>query len=159
MSKDDGSINESVVRQLAEILNETDLTEIEYEKGESRIRVAREVNIIQGAPQAAAVAAAAPAPAAPVAQAPAAAPAVSDTSNHPGAIKSPMVGNVYLSPAPGADSFVKIGDSVKVGDSVLIIEAMKVMNQIKATKDGVVKDILVQDSDPVEFDQVLVIIE
>ena len=159
MSKDDGSINENVVRQLAEILNETDLTEIEYEKGDCRIRVARQINVIQGAPQM--VAAAAPAMAAPVAapEAPAAAPAVSDISKHPGAIKSHMVGNVYLSAAPGADAFVKIGDSVKAGDSVLIIEAMKVMNQIKAPKDGVVKDILVKDSDPVEFDQVLVIIE
>lgn len=107
------------------------------------------------------VAAAAPVMAAPVTapEAPAAAPTVSDVSKHPGAIKSPMVGNVYLSPAPGSDVFVRVGDSVKAGDSVLIIEAMKVMNQIKATKDGVVKDILVQDSDPVEFDQVLVIIE
>ena len=158
MSKNDGSIDENVVRQLAEILNETDLTEIEYEKGECRIRVARQINVVQGVAQAPAMAAAPAVAAAPVMEAPAAAP-VNDISKHPGAIKSPMVGNVYLSPAPGADVFVKVGDAVKAGDSVLIIEAMKVMNQIKAPKDGVVKDILVQDSDPVEFDQVLVVIE
>ena len=157
MSKDNGSINENVVRQLAEILNETDLTEIEYEKDDCR--VARQINVIQGAPHVAAVAAAPVMAPTPASDAPLSVPAALDISKHPGAIKSPMVGNVYLSPAPGTDAFVTVGDSVKAGDSILIIEAMKVMNQIKAPKDGTVKEILVQDTDPVEFDQVLVIIE
>ena len=158
MSKSDDSINEDVVRQLAEILNETALTEIEYEKGECRIRVARQITAVHGAPLQAI--AAGPAVAAPAAAAPAPAePAILDLSKHPGAVKSPMVGNAYLSPAPGADAFIKVGTNVKAGDSILIIEAMKVMNQIKAHKSGVVKEILIQDADPVEFDQVLVIIE
>ena len=158
MSKNDSSINEDVVRQLAEILNETDLTEIEYEKGECRIRVARQITVQTMQASAAPLPLAAPAVVAPV-------PVVTegagsaDLSKHPGALKSPMVGNAYLSAAPGVDPFVKIGDTVKAGDSVLIIEAMKVMNQIKAHKNGVVKQILLQDADPVEFDQVLLIIE
>ncbi|HBN21828.1 MAG TPA: acetyl-CoA carboxylase biotin carboxyl carrier protein [Holosporales bacterium] len=161
MSKDDSSINEDVVRQLAEILNETDLTEIEYEKGECRIRVARQTTVQQMQTSAAPLPLAAPAAAPSSAPAPVASEEAgpADLSKHPGALKSPMVGNAYLSAAPGADPFVKIGDSVKAGDSVLIIEAMKVMNQIKAHKDGVVKQILLQDADPVEFDQVLLIIE
>ena len=155
MSKDDPSINEDVVRELAKILNETDLTEIEYEKGECRIR---QITMQTMQASAAPLALAAPSAVAPT-------PTVAeemgpiDLSNHPGALKSPMVGNAYLSAAPGADPFVKIGDAVKAGDSVLIIEAMKVMNQIKAHKNGVVKQILLQDADPVEFDQVLLIIE
>ncbi|NCP61834.1 MAG: acetyl-CoA carboxylase biotin carboxyl carrier protein [Alphaproteobacteria bacterium] len=158
MSKDDPSINEDVVRELAKILNETDLTEIEYEKGECRIRVARQITMQTMQASAAPLALAAPSAVTPI-------PTVAeetgpiDLSNHPGALKSPMVGNAYLSAAPGADPFVKIGDAVKAGDSVLIIEAMKVMNQIKAHKNGVVKQILLQDADPVEFDQVLLIIE
>ncbi len=155
MSKNDASINADSIRQLAEILNETDLTEIEYEKGECRIRVARQITVAHTS-----VAAPTLTPvAAPLEAAAPEEPVVTDPSKHPGAVKSPMVGNVYLSPAPGADAFIKVGDSIKAGDSVLIIEAMKVMNQIKAHKDGVVKDILVQDADPVEFDQALVIIE
>tara|TARA_R110002095_G_scaffold145839_3_gene126231 strand:- start:1765 stop:2250 length:486 start_codon:yes stop_codon:yes gene_type:complete len=161
MSKNDSSINEDVVRQLAEILNETDLTEIEYEKGECRIRVARQVTVqTMQAPAMAPMPLPAPAAAMPAVTPVAVEEAGSaDLSKHPGALKSPMVGNVYLSAAPGADPLVNIGDSVKTGDSVLIIEAMKVMNQIKAHKDGVVKQILLQDADPVEFDQVLLIIE
>ncbi len=157
MSKDDPSINEDVVRELAKILNETDLTEIEYEKGECRIRVARQITM-QTMQASAPLALAAPSAGVSI---PAAAEETGsiDLSNHPGALKSPMVGNAYLSAAPGADPFVKIGDAVKAGDSVLIIEAMKVMNQIKAHKNGVVKQILLQDADPVEFDQVLLIIE
>lgn len=160
MSKDDPSINEDVVRKLAEILNETDLTEIEYEKGECRIRVARQVSVQMT--QQAQAPMHLPAPAATIPTSPSVAEAgesFADLSKHPGALKSPMVGNAYLSAAPGADPFVKVGDSVKAGDSVLIIEAMKVMNQIKAHKAGVVKQILLQDADPVEFDQVLLIIE
>tara|TARA_R110002111_G_scaffold152680_2_gene219414 strand:- start:244 stop:723 length:480 start_codon:yes stop_codon:yes gene_type:complete len=159
MAKDDSSINEDVVRQLAEILNETDLTEIEYEKGECRIRVARQITMQHIQAQAAPFPLAAPAAIAASAPVAAEAAGPADLSKHPGALKSPMVGNAYLSASPGTDPFVKIGDTVKAGDSVLIIEAMKVMNQIKAPKDGVVKQILLQDADPVEFDQVLLIIE
>lgn len=159
MSKDDSSLHEGAVRQLAEILNDTDLTEIEYEKGDCRIRVARQVTVqavqhMQGPALAPAPSVAAPAPVVPEENS-----APADLSKHPGALKSPMVGNAYLSAAPGSDPFIKIGDSVKAGDSVLIIEAMKVMNQIKAHKEGTVTQILLQDADPVEFDQVLLIIE
>ncbi len=161
-SKSSQTLDAKTVRQLADILNETNLTEIEYELGEAKIRVARQVISapavaqVQG-PAMPIAAAAAPQPAPAEAAAPA--PTASDPAKHPGAIKSPMVGNAYMSPAPGADAFVNVGDSVKAGDSVLIIEAMKVMNQIKAPKDGIVKEILVKDGDPVEYDEVLMIIE
>lgn len=154
------SFNEDVVRQLAEILKETDLTEIEVEKQDCRIRVARQISISQ-------TYAPVPQPAVPLEVPPAVSTSLPDGSasdhrasieNHPGSIKSPMVGNAYLAPAPGSDPFVKPGDAVKAGDTIIIIEAMKVMNQIKAPKDGIVKDILVQDGEPVEFDQVLMVI-
>ena len=159
MAKSSSSINEDVVRKLAEILNDTDLSEIEYEKGDCKIRVARQFTVQQVATVAAQpiLAPQAPQPAT-VNETPVATDTAADISKHPGAVKSPMVGNAYLSAAPGADPFIRVGDTVKAGDSILIIEAMKVMNQIKAPKDGVIKQILVQDADPVEFDQVLVII-
>lgn len=148
-------VDVKLVRQLAELLNETGLTEIEVEDDDRKIRVARTV-------QAAAVAVAAPAPvaapaaapAAPAAAAPAATPA-----DHPGALKSPMVGTAYLAASPEAAPFVSVGDSVKEGDTVLIIEAMKVMNPITATKGGKVTQVLVSNGQPVEFDQPLVVIE
>lgn len=148
-------VDVKLVRQLAELLNETGLTEIEVEDDDRKIRVARTV-------QAAAVAVAAPAPvaapaaapAAPAAAAPAAAPA-----DHPGALKSPMVGTAYLAASPEAAPFVSVGDSVKEGDTILIIEAMKVMNPITATKGGKVTQVLVSNGQPVEFDQPLVVIE
>lgn len=163
MSKVDSPMGADVVRQLADILNETGLSEIEYEKDECRIRVARQItavqenHVIQAGPvvhhglamSPVAANSSAPAPEEPI---------ITDVSKHPGAVKSPMVGNAYLSPGPGSDPFIRIGDTVKAGDNILIIEAMKVMNQIKAPKDGVVKEIFIQDADPVEFDQVLVLI-
>jgi biotin carboxyl carrier protein len=153
------SFNEDVVRQLAEILKETDLTEIEVEKEDCRIRVARQISISQTI-AASPTTLASPAPM-PVPQAAqdlnAAAPEV-PLEKHPGAVKSPMVGNAYLSPAPGAAPFIRVGDQVKAGDTIVIIEAMKVMNQIKAPKEGTVKEILVHDGEPVEFDQVLLIL-
>lgn len=159
-------LDSETVRQLADILNDTNLTEIEYELGDAKIRVARQIQQIHAAPVAHHVAAPLPMQAAPQAlneaplsTPPSETPAPVPISQHPGAVKSPMVGNVYLSPAPGTDTFVSIGDSVKIGDSLLIIEAMKVMNQIKSPKDGVVKQILVSDGDPVEYDEVLVVIE
>lgn len=140
-----------LVRQLAELLNETGLTEIEVEDDDRKIRVARTL-------QAASVAVAAPAPAAAVA--PVAAPAApAAPADHAGALKSPMVGTVYLAASPEAAPFVSVGDTVKEGDTVVIIEAMKVMNPITATKGGKVTQVLVANGQPVEYDQPLVVIE
>ena len=148
------NIDTALVRELAELLNETGLTEIEVEDDDRKIRVAR------GGMVAAASAApfpTAPAPAAPAAAAPAAeAPAGDDA--HADALKSPMVGTAYLAPEPGAADFIKVGDSVKEGDTLLIVEAMKVMNPITADKSGTIKAILVANAQPVEFDQPLVVI-
>lgn len=138
------------IRELAKILKETDLTEVEVGDGEKRFRVKREMTVA-AAPVVHAMAAPA---AAPVAAAPAAAPSVAPTD----AMTSPMVGTAYLSPKPGDPPFVKVGDSVKEGQTVLIIEAMKVMNPIKATKSGKVTDIIVKDAQPVEFGQALLVI-
>lgn len=150
-------IEAELVRQLAELLNQNDLTEIEVEDGARRIVVKREIAVAAAPVAAAPVAAAAPPPPPPAA-APAPAPAVPPAS-HPGAVKSPMVGTVYLSGEPGAKPFVAPGDTVKQGDTLLIIEAMKVMNQIQAPRAGTVREILVVDAQPVEFDQPLVIVE
>ncbi|ASG22099.1 acetyl-CoA carboxylase biotin carboxyl carrier protein [Nitrospirillum viridazoti] len=144
-------LDSEFVRKLAELLGETGLTEIEYAEGEKRIRLSR------AAPAAMAPVAVA---AAPVAAAPATAPvAAVPPAQHPGAVKSPMVGTAYLAPEPGAGTFVKVGDAVKVGQTLLIIEAMKVMNPIKATKAGTVTQIQVGDAQPVEYGEVLLIIE
>jgi acetyl-CoA carboxylase biotin carboxyl carrier protein len=143
-------VDPALVRQLAELLDETKLTEIEVQDGERRIRVARKAaQIVSAAP-----AAAAPAPVA-AAAAPAAAP-VSDTAN---ALKSPMVGTVYLFPEPGAKPFINVGDTVKEGQTLVIIEAMKVMNPIAATKAGKITRICVDNGQPVEYDQPLVVID
>ena len=141
-----------LVRELAELLAETGLTEIQVEDGDRKIKVSRDL-----APVAApAPAAAAPsAPSAPAAQ-PSAAPAEEVIAGE--TVKSPIVGTAFLSPQPGSDPFVAIGDTVKQGDTLLIIEAMKVMNPITAPSGGVVKKMLVADAQPVEFDQPLVII-
>ena len=151
------TIDTKLVRQLADVLAETGLTEIEVEEEGRRIRVARQAAPAPAqyvaAPAAHAAPAAAPAPA-PAGEPPAAS-AAPDTA---GAIKSPMVGTCYLSPEPGADNFVKVGDQVKAGDTLLIVEAMKVMNPITAPKAGTVKKIIVSDGQPVEFDQPLAII-
>ncbi len=148
-------IDPALVRQLAELLDETRLTEIEVQDGERRIRVAR---------KAAAVASAAPAPA-PVVAAPAApaqaepAPApLADAGDHPGAVKSPMVGTAYLSAEPGSPPFATVGAQVAAGQTLLIVEAMKVMNPIAAPHAGTVRRILVENGQPVEFDQPLLIV-
>ena len=151
------TIDDKLVRQLADILSETGLTEIEVEEGDRRVRVSRAVT---AAPPAQVYAAPAAAPMAAPAAAALAAPAPSaeaapDLSN---ALKSPMVGTVYLAPEPGAADFVKVGDQVKAGDTVLIVEAMKVMNPITATTAGTVKQILVDNGQPIEFDQPLIVI-
>lgn len=145
------NVDTKLVRELAELLNETGLTEIEVEDNDRKIRVARGGTVVTAAPAAAAALAPAPSGAAPAAEeAPAA--------DHAGAVKSPMVGTAYLSPEPGADNFVKVGDSVKQGDTLLIVEAMKVMNPITADASGTIKAILIENAQPVEFGQPLVII-
>jgi acetyl-CoA carboxylase biotin carboxyl carrier protein len=151
------NIDTALVRELAELLNETGLTEIEVEDDDRKIRVSR------GAVAAAApVYAAAPAPAA-AASVPAAAPAPAEAAAPAGpdmtnAVKSPMVGTCYLAPEPDAANFIAVGKSVKEGDTLLIVEAMKVMNPITAPKSGTVSAILVDNAQPVEFDQPLVVI-
>lgn len=143
-------IDEEAIRKLAALLEETKLGEIEYENNGQRIRLSRGGG--------ATVSYAAPAPAAPSASAPATT-AASDDATHPGAVKSPMVGTAYLSPQPNAPAFVKIGDSVAAGQTLLIIEAMKTFNPIKAPKAGKVAKVAVADGQPVEFGEVLAIIE
>ena len=147
-------IDADLVRQLAQLLNENDLTEIEVEHGDRRIAVKRQI-----------FAAAAPGPAAPAyAVAPAAAPGAPPTDeanagSHPGTVKSPMVGTAFLAPEPGAQPFVSAGSRVEAGDTLLIVEAMKVMNPITAPRGGTIKQVFVQDSQPVEYDQPLLILE
>ncbi len=145
------SIDSEAVRSLAALLADTNLSEIEYESAGLRIRVARTL--------VAAVPAAVAAPAAPAAAAqPAAQPAAS-AENHPGAVKSPMVGVAYLSPEPGAPRFANVGDSVAEGQTVMLIDAMKTFNPIRAPKSGKLTQMLVTDGQPVEFGEPLLIIE
>ncbi len=150
------NIDTALVRELAELLNETGLTEIEVEDDDRKIRVSRGAVAAAAPVYAAAPAAAAPAPAAAApAPAEAAAPAGPDMKN---AVKSPMVGTCYLAPEPGAANFIAVGKPVKEGDTLLIVEAMKVMNPITAPKSGTVSAILIENAQPVEFDQPLVVI-
>jgi len=156
--KKTASTDTKLVRELAKILNDTGLTEIEMEKGSLKIRVAKGGGqIVQAMAAPAPVAAPAPTASQPVA-APAAKTEKSDASAHPGAAKSPMVGTVYTRPSPDADAFVKVGDKVKEGDTIVLIEAMKTFNPITATKSGKIEEILVEDAQPVEFGEVLFII-
>ncbi len=145
-------IDPDVIRALAAVLTETGLTEIEIAEKDSRIRLVR--GVTSGSPPI--MAAAAPAQL-PVAAA--AAPAVQDITAHPGAVVSPMVGVAYLLPEPGAQPFVTVGQTVTAGQTLLLIEAMKTFNQIKAPKAGIVTAILVQNSSPVEYGEVLMILE
>jgi len=153
------TIDTKVVRKLADILKDTGLTEIEVETGGLKIRVARELTAAPAAavyqPVAAAPAPAAPAPAPAATPAAEAAPAVAAGDK----VKSPMVGTVYLSSQPGADTFVKVGQSVAEGQTLLIVEAMKTMNPIPSPRAGKIVEILVSDAQPVEFGEPLVIIE
>jgi acetyl-CoA carboxylase biotin carboxyl carrier protein len=143
------------VRKLAELLEETHLGEIELADGERRIRVARQtVTVAATAP----VAMAGPA-AATVGPAVPAAGAANDFAMHPGAVKSPMVGTTYLAPEPGKPAFVSVGDKIAAGQTLLIIEAMKTFNPIKAPKAGTVTKILVENAQPVEFGEPLMIVE
>ena len=141
-----------LIRQLADLLNETGLSEIEIEKSGLKVRVARTLNIqstvaaVPAAPAGAPAAAAAPAK-------------VSDPAKHPGVVKSPMVGTAYRSAEPGAPAFIEVGSQVLQGDTLFIIEAMKTMNQIPAPHAGKVTAILIENGQPVEFGEPLVIIE
>ena len=147
------NVDTKLVRELAKLLSETGLTEIEVQDGDRRIKVGRgAAAAVAAAPVAieAATPTPAPAAAAPAAEAPAA-----ETAN---AVRSPMVGTAYLHPEPGADAFIKVGDKVKAGDTLLIVEAMKVMNPIAAPSAGTVKQILIENAQPVEFDQPLVVV-
>jgi acetyl-CoA carboxylase biotin carboxyl carrier protein len=146
------SSDSALIRELALLLDETSLTEIEIERAGLRLRVARNVSIAASMPAGFQAAAAAPAAAvAPVVAA--------DVAKHPGAVPSPMVGTAYLASEPGAKPFIEVGSKVAVGQTLLIIEAMKTMNQIPSTRAGTVTQILVEDGQPVEFGEPLVIIE
>jgi acetyl-CoA carboxylase biotin carboxyl carrier protein len=155
------AIDTRLVRRLADILKETDLTTIEVERGDLKIRVAREITIAT-APLAAPLAAQfAPAPApAPAAQTPSVEASASVAAGPKGdVVKSPMVGTIYMQPQPGAKSFIHVGDRVDVGQTLLIIEAMKTMNPIPAPKGGMVTAILIEDGQPVEYGEPLVVID
>jgi acetyl-CoA carboxylase biotin carboxyl carrier protein len=147
------SDDSALIRELALLLDETSLTEIEIERAGLRLRVARNISIATSMP----------ANFQPAAAAPAAAPAdvadAADAAQHPGAVHSPMVGTAYLSSEPGAKPFIDVGSKVSVGQTLLIIEAMKTMNQIPSTRAGTVTQILVEDGQPVEFGEPLVIVE
>ena len=153
MAEKKQGIDQALIRDLANILNETDLTEIEVEQDDLRIRVSR-----AGTPQYVQAPIAAPVAAA-SAPAVAAAPAPADARSNKNAVTAPMVGTAYLSPAPGARAFVEVGASVKEGQTILIIEAMKTMNQIPAPRSGKVTEILVSDASPVEYGEPLIVIE
>jgi len=160
-AKDKPGPESQIIRELAELLNETGLSEIEIEKSGLRVKVARQLSVAAAAP-ATMVAAPPVAPAGGVAAGGDVASDVAggaDLSKHPGALKSPMVGTAYRSPEPGAAAFVEQGATVKQGDTLLIIEAMKTMNQIPAHKSGVVTAILFENGQPVEFGEPLVVIE
>ena len=149
------SDDSALIRELALLLDETSLTEIEIERAGLRVRVARNISIAASMPanfQPSASAPAAPIP--PVAPA-----AIADLAKHPGVVPSPMVGTTYSSPEPGAKPFIEVGTKVSVGQTLLIIEAMKTMNQIPSPRAGTVTQILVEDGQPVEFGEPLVIIE
>jgi acetyl-CoA carboxylase biotin carboxyl carrier protein len=151
MSEGKPAIDQDLIRELARLLDETGLTEIEIEREGLRVRVGRAAAIV-----------AAPAPAAQVAPPPGAAAVASaptDLTKHPGVVTSPMVGTAYVGAEPGAPPFVEIGSKVLAGDTLLIIEAMKTMNQIPAPRSGTVTEILVEDGQPVEFGEPLIIIE
>ena len=150
------SDDSALIRELALLLDETSLTEIEIERAGLRLRVARNISVAAHMP--AAVPMATPSVAAGPLSA-AAAAAVADLSKHPGVVPSPMVGTAYWAPEPGAKPFIEVGSKVSAGQTLLIIEAMKTMNQIPSPRAGTVTQILVEDGQPVEFGEPLVIIE
>ena len=157
MSDKKQAIDPDLVRELAKIISDSGLSEIEVEHGDLRLRIAR---TLTAAPVTHMVAAAAPVAHAPAAPPPAAGPApAADAAAHPGAVPSPMVGTAYLSPEPGAPTFIKVGDTVTAGQTIMVVEAMKTFNPIPAPRAGKVTAILVTDAQPVEYGEPLVIIE
>ncbi len=156
MSDKKQAIDPDLVRELAKIISDSGLSEIEVEHGDLRLRIAR---TLTAAPMTHMVAAA-PVAHAPAAPPPAAGPApVADAAAHPGAVPSPMVGTAYLSPEPGAPVFIKIGDTVTAGQTLMVVEAMKTFNPIPAPRAGKIAAILVNDAQPVEYGEPLVILE
>ncbi|QDB99261.1 acetyl-CoA carboxylase biotin carboxyl carrier protein [Mesorhizobium sp. 8] len=149
-------VDQQLIRDLAGILNDTNLSEIEVELGDLKVRVSRQAPAVQAFAAPPAYAAPVPPAAAPTAGAPITAPAADPSKN---AVPSPMVGTAYLAPSPDAKPFVEIGQKVKEGQTLLIIEAMKTMNQIPAPRAGTVTAILIEDAQPVEFGMPLVVIE
>src|SRR5947209_14402822 len=152
-----GGIDAALVREIAQLLSEADITEIEVQKGDLRIRVARPA-AASAAPSPVSVQVA-PSPAPVVLSAPAAADAAQQIADHPGAVKSPMVGTAYLRPSHEAEPFVTVGSVVKAGEKILLIEAMKTFNEIVALRAGTVSQILVEEGQPVEYGEPLLIIE
>lgn len=157
MTKENNGFDKNLIRELALLLDETNLSEIELEQKDFRIRVDRQLRIEASVPT---YAAAAPVAAPAAAAAPVAAVVeVADPAKHPGVVPSPMVGTAYLSPEPGARPYIEVGERVNEGQTVLIVEAMKTMNQIPAPRSGVLKQVLVKDAQPVEYGEPLFIIE
>jgi acetyl-CoA carboxylase biotin carboxyl carrier protein len=150
MAEPKSEIDHELIRELARLLDETGLTEIEIERAGLRVRVGRAA---ASAPVAVAV------PAAPQASIAPAGPIPADPAKHPGVVTSPMVGTAYVGPEPGAPPFVDVGSKVLVGETLMIIEAMKTMNQIPSPRSGTVTQILIEDGQPVEFGEPLIIIE
>ncbi len=151
MAKQQGGVDHELIRALAKLLDETGLTEIEFERGGQRVRVARQAQAVMAA-----------APARPVSVEATPLPSsggILDPAKHPGVVTSPMVGTAYLAPEPGARPFVEVGSRVRAGEPLMIIEAMKTMNQIPAPRAGTVIQILIEDGQPVEFGEPLMIIE
>ena len=149
MADDQPAIDKELIRELAKLLDETGLTEIEIEREGLRVRVGRGGAVTHGAPV----------PPPPLTAPAPATFAPADLAKHPGAVTSPMVGTAYRGSAPGAKPFVDIGSTVVAGETLLIIEAMKTMNQIPAPRSGTVTQILIEDSQPVEFGEPLMIVE
>ena len=152
------NIDTVLIEKLAELLQRTGLTEIELSEGEARIRVAKQPAPIAANATVQPAVAMVPEPVQPPAAAVPPTPAVAD-ADHPGAVRAPMVGTAYLTPEPGADPFVSVGSEVREGQTLLIVEAMKVMNPIRAPRNGRIASIMITNGDPVEFDELLLIID
>jgi acetyl-CoA carboxylase biotin carboxyl carrier protein len=148
MSEQKPAIDHDLIRELARLLDETGLTEIEFERDGQRVRVARQAQLVAAAPMRGIIAAEAPMAA-----------LEADPAKHPGVVISPMVGTAYVGPEPGARPFVEVGSRVRAGEPLLIIEAMKTMNQIPSPHAGIVIQILIEDGQPVEYGEPLMIIE
>jgi acetyl-CoA carboxylase biotin carboxyl carrier protein len=144
------SVDSALIRHLAELLKETELSEIEIQQENFRVRVARQVHVgaMVAAPMAAALASPTNAP-----------EDVAISAAHPGAVASPMVGNLYTAARPGAEAFIKVGDSITVGQTLFIVEAMKVMNPILAPRAGTITKIFIENAQPIEFGEPLMVIE